>query len=103
MRDEFVGAIRSKKKVRLTFFSKEDGKRLTRVCAPMDYGPSKRAHDKSDRFHFWDYESDTRSHTLSLKRDQIVGIEVLADAFEPSDFVTWKANWIVPRDWGAFS
>lgn len=56
MKDEFISAIRTKNKIRLTFHSKEDGHALSRVCAPMDYGPSSRAHDKSDRFHSWDYD-----------------------------------------------
>ena len=38
--DEFIQAIQTLQKVRVTFFSKEDGGFLSRVCAPMDYGPS---------------------------------------------------------------
>lgn len=103
MKDKFVAAIHSKNKLKLTFFSKEDGRNLTRTCAPMDYGPSRRTHDKSDRFHFWDYDSDTGKHTLSLVPEQVVSIEVLADAYEPIEFVTWPPNWFVARDWGSHS
>lgn len=103
MKDEFISAIRTKNKIRLTFHSKEDGHALSRVCAPMDYGPSSRAHDKSDRFHSWDYDSDTERHTLSLLPIQVIDIAVLADHFDPSEFVTWKPKWIVKRDWGAYS
>jgi len=39
MKDEFIDAIHSKNKIRLTFHSKEDRQELTRTCAPMDYGP----------------------------------------------------------------
>jgi hypothetical protein len=76
---------------------------LSRVCAPMDYGPSRRGKDPSDRFHLWDFTSDTIAHTLSLKPEQVVSIELLPDTFDPSEFVTWKPNWIVPRDWGVHS
>lgn len=103
MKDEFIGAIRTKSKIRLTFHSKEDGHPLSRVCAPMDYGPSSRAHDKSDRFHSWDYDSDTERHTLSLLPAQVMSIEVLAEHFDPGEFVTWPPKWIVERDWGAYS
>lgn len=100
---DFISAIHSKAKVRLTFFSKEDGHSLTRLCAPMDFGPSRRAHNKSDRYHLWDYESDKSNHTLSLLPDQVVNMEFLDEEFCPSEFVTWRANWVIARDWGAYS
>ena len=103
MRKAFVDAIHSKNKILLTFHSKEDGHALTRTCAPMDYGPSTRTRNKNDRFHSWDYDSDQGSHTLSLLPNQIINIEVLPDIFDPAEFVTWRPNWIVQRDWGAYS
>jgi hypothetical protein len=106
MEPEFIQAIQSKNKVRLTFSSKEDGATLVRTCAPMDFGPSRRAQNKSDRFHLWDYDSDMKNHTLSLLPAQVVSIEVLAETFEPSEFVTWsttKSPWFIPRDWGVQS
>ncbi len=106
MKDKFIKAIHSKNKILLHFFSKDDGTVISRKCAPMDLGPSRRAHDKSDRFHFWDYESDTRNHTLSLLPNQIQVMEVLDEKFEPSEFVTWDTSrsiWFVSRDWGEYS
>jgi hypothetical protein len=103
MKDEFIGAIQTKSKIRLTFYSKEDGHALTRTCAPMDYGPSRRAHNKSDRYHSWDYDSDTERHTLSLLPDQVINIEVLPEHFDPAEFVTWQPDWLVQRDWGVYS
>jgi hypothetical protein len=103
MRQAFIGAIHSKNKIRLTFHSKEDGHAITRICAPMDYGPSTRAHDKSDRFHSWDYDSDTKRHTLSLLPAQVMNIEVLPETFDPKEFVTWRTNWTIHRDWGEYS
>lgn len=103
---EFIKAIQSRNKVRLKFFSKEDGATLTRTCAPMDFGPSRRAHDKSDRFHLWDYDSDAKRHTLSLLPEQVQSIEVLPETFEPAEFVTWStasSPWFVARNWGAHS
>jgi len=101
--DPFIGAIHSLNKIRLVFFSKEDGAILVRRCAPMDFGPSRRAHDKSNRFHMWDYDSDTKSHTLSLLPNQVKSINILNTQFCPSEFVTWTPNWLVPRDWGKYS
>ena len=106
MQAAFIAAIHKRNKIRLTFYSKEDGSHIVRLCAPMDYGPSRRANNKDDRFHLWDYDSDTKSHTLSLLPDQVVNMEVLEILFEPSDFVSWNtasSPWLVARDWGAHS
>lgn len=103
MKEQFISAILSKNRIRVTFFSKEDGHNLTRECAPMDFGPSRRANNRSDRYHMWDYESDQKNHTLSLLPNQIVSINVLPQHFDPSEFITWKTNWFVERDWGQYS
>lgn len=70
----------------------------------MDFGPSRRTRDQSDRYHLWDYDSDTRSHVLSLLPFQIASIEASDHTFEPAAFVTWTPiEWFYPRDWGAYS
>lgn len=105
-KEEFLEAINSKSKLKVTFFSKEDNSSLTRLCAPFDIGPSSRAKDKTDRYHLWDYDSDTQSHTLSLLDNQVVNIEITSDKFEPSEIITWnfKPNsWHLKRNWGAYS
>lgn len=103
---EFIRAIRDKKKVILCFHSKEDGKVIERTCAPMDFGPSRRAKLKNDRFHLWDYDSDKGSHTISLTQEQIVELTILEENFDPELFVTWdtiKSPWFIGRDWGSVS
>ena len=106
MHADFIAAIHSKSKIRLTFYSKEDGSQIVRTCAPMDYGPSRRAANKDDRYHLWDYDSDTKSHTLSLLPDQVVSMQVLPENFDPAGFVTWStasSPWFVARNWGQHS
>jgi hypothetical protein len=69
----------------------------------MDYGPSRRTHSKEDRYHFWDFESDTGKHTLSLLPEQILEIRATVQPFDPADFVTWSTQdspWFYPRQWG---
>lgn len=102
----FLQALHALRRVRLTFYSKEDNQELVRLCAPMDYGPFRKEKVKADRYHLWDYESDEGPHNLALLPDQIVEIGATDEAFDPAEFVTWSvANspWFVPRDWGAFS
>lgn len=103
VQDNFLRAIQDKKKIRLTFISKQDGHEITRICAPMDYGPKRLANNQSDRYHLWDYESDSRHHILSLLPERIVEMEVLAEEFEPEEFVAWPTNWFFKRDWGHYS
>jgi len=106
MKNEFIAAIHAKRKVRVTFNSKEDGGPITRVCAPMDYGPGSKIKDGQDRFHLWDYFPDDgkKPHPLPLLQTNIRSLEVLAETFDPSAFVTWPViSWHVPRDWGRYS
>lgn len=104
MHDTFINAIHNKQKLRVTFLSKEDGNvALERLCAPMDYGPSRRYKDEINRYHFWDYDSDKKSHVLSLLPDRIINIEETSEAFEPAEFVTWDTSWFIERNWGIYS
>ena len=101
-----LAALHSRTRIRLCFFSKEDGHVLQRTCAPMDFGPSRRAKDQSDRYHFWDYDSDTARHVLSLLPVQIQSMTVLEESFDPAEFITWDVKsspWFLTRDWGLFS
>jgi len=106
VKDVFIQAIRDKRKIELTFHSDEDGRPITRKCAPMDYGPSRKAKDKTPRFHVWDYESDKKPHPLLLHRKKIIDMRVLDEEFDPAEFITWDvgaAPWFVVRDWGEYS
>lgn len=97
----FLNAIHSKNKLIIKFYSKEDGCVLTRTVAPYDYGPSRRyKHNKEDRYHFHDYDSDKKQHTLSITPEYLRNLEFLDEKFNPDDLVTWVPDWIVPRDWG---
>lgn len=103
MYEEFIDAIHNKKKIRVTFYSKKDETYVTRLCAPMDFGPHARFPDKGDRYHIWDYEGSSGPHQAPLDPEQIQSIDVLDEEFDPSEFVTWETNWFIPRDWGPYS
>ena len=102
--DDVIAAIHKRLEVLVNWRSQDDNDRLqTRRCAPMDYGPGRISKDSQPRYHFWDLESDSgRNHTLSLRADQITTVRILDSTFEPTDFVKWKPNWVLPRDtWGS--
>lgn len=99
----FIKAIRERRLVIVHFFSKEDNRIIERKCVPLDYGPSRRAKMKNNRFHFWDLESDKGSHVLSLNPEQVKMLIILDDKFQPEQIVVWdtkKSPWFTERDWG---
>lgn len=100
--DLFLQAIHEKRLVELTFDSFEKG-RITRRCVCYDYAPSKKYKDGLVRYHFFDLDSPDGNHNLSILAHQIKVIEVLEQNFDPGDFVKWKTNWSVKRDWGIHS
>lgn len=105
MKAKFIAAIHAKHKIRITFYSKEDKGEITRVCAPMDYGSSKKFKDGIDRFHVWDYSPDggKKPHPIPLEPAQVRTMVVLDETFDPAEFITWNTSqspWIIPRDWG---
>ncbi len=102
MKEIFFTAIHGKKEVKITFDSKEKGI-IKRKCVPFDYGPSRKYNDVRDRCHFYDLDSPEGNHNLSILPEQLIAIELLNETFEPSDYVTWRPNWIVKRDWGKYS
>ncbi len=104
----FLSAINDKRKVRVVFYSREDGKNIERICAPMDYGPSRRFNDGKDRYHLWDYFPDggKKPHPIPLEPSQIISINLTDEHFDPAEFITWDVNkspWHYSRDWGQYS
>lgn len=103
MYEKFVQAINDKKLVLVKFNSKEKGI-IERTCVPFDFGPSRLAKLKIDKYHFKDLDSPTNSHTLSILPAQIINIEILDESFVPNDYVTWSpVKWFLKRDWGECS
>lgn len=43
------------------------------------------------------------NHVVSLLSEQIIKIEITDKEFNPGDYVKWKPDWHVHRDWGVYS
>ena len=103
--NEFIDAIQEKLKVEIIFFSKEDRQNLTRICAPLDYGPMRRnnqiINQGRTKYHVWDFNSDEKPHPLALAPEQILGLKVLDEKFDPAtiDPIILKYPFFIPRDW----
>lgn len=100
---EFIAAIHGKRKLRIVFYSEDDGQNVERTCAPMDYAAGARIKDGIPRYWVWDYDSDEKNHPLPLRSERIVSLTTLDQSFDPAEFVTWKTNWQIARDWGQYS
>ncbi len=102
MKRLFLEAIQEKRIVKITFNSKAKGI-IIRKCIPFDFGPSRRSHDKSDKYHFYDLDSPDGNHNLSVAESQLMKIELTKDIFDPQEYITWEPNWFIKRDWGRYS
>ena len=98
--EQFIEAIHEKKKVCVQYYSKADSGVLDRVCAPMDYGPGSWIKDGLNRYWLWDYASNTGSHVLGLMPQQITDMQILTEAFDPSQLAAKPPQWAIPRNWG---
>ena len=83
----FVEAIRDKKKVRLTFLSKERSDSTKKLCGPVFYSASVVEKD-SGCYYLWDFESNTGNHFLALSPSQIVSVEPTEESFDLVEFFT---------------
>lgn len=99
IKDEFIKAIHNANLVEVTFDSKSKGM-MTRTCAPMDYGPSRRSSSDEPKYHFYNTDS---SHPMPLSEEQITTMNVLEEKFNPENIVHWEPNWFIERDWGKSS
>jgi hypothetical protein len=85
--EQFLQAVRDKKKVWVKYFSKADNAVVERTCAPMDYGPGVGTSDGLHRYILWNYSNHDGENTLSLLPKQIVSLDVLGEVFDPSTLV----------------
>ena len=84
--DIFIEAIRDKKKVILTFVSKEHCGAEDGLCGPILYSPSC-VGDDSDCYYLWNFESVTGKNFLGLPPSQIVRMELTEEPFDPVEFI----------------
>jgi len=33
----------------------------------------------------------------------MIKIELLGETFDPANYISWKPNWFIKRDWGNYS
>jgi hypothetical protein len=102
----FLDAIAAKRRLSVRFHSRKEGKELTRVCAPLDYGPLRGALTNADHYQLWDLEGKRKPLNLALLEADIAAMTPLEETFDPASIITWNFKpgaWKVPRDWAEFS
>jgi hypothetical protein len=99
----FVKAIHEKIVLTLIFDASEKGI-ITRKCIPYDFAVSRKYKDGLERYHLCDLDSPDGRHTLSILPHQIISLDLTAETFEPSHYITWSpTRWTIVRDWGVHS
>lgn len=102
----FVDALNAKKRLTVKFRDSKTGREVTRVCAPLDYGPLRGATDQSDRYQLWNLEGRVKPLNITLFEADLLELTPLEETFEPAEIITWtfKPNsWKLTRDWGEWS
>lgn len=88
--DIFIRGIEQKRRLKLTFFSREHQRNLVRQCAPLHYSKGKIEGDDLDHYFIWDFEATKGNNFLALPQSQIVSMELTEDTFRFEDFVDRK-------------
>lgn len=106
-RELFIAAIRQRRYLEIGYIPTSGGGARLTIVAPLDFGPSRKAVDKTDRYHMWDTK---RGHVLSIKPEQLLVLNAISEpgntTFDPETIVTWctqKSPWFIAREWGSKS
>ena len=102
----FLDALAAKKRLSVRFFSKKEGRELTRICAPLDFGPLRGAAEPVAHYQLWDLQGKRKPLNIVLVEDDVRGMTALEETFDPAEMIVWNFKpkaWHVPRDWGDFS
>lgn len=102
----FLDALHQKRRMRVRFFSRKQGKELVRTCAPLDYGPLRGALDPAPRYQLWDLEGKKKPLNVAVAAEDIREMVPLEETFDPAEIITWAFKpkaWSLPRDWAEFS
>ena len=83
--DVFTNAIKSKKKIKLTFSSNRHGDIEDGLFGPVFYSNSGREGD-SGHYYLWDFESITGNHFFGFPAFQILRMEVAEEPFDIVEF-----------------
>ena len=88
----FAEGLALKKRLKLTFFSKERGRNVRKVCAPLHYSKGKAHGDGLDCYYFWDYGAGgAGNHVMALSPMEILSMERTQEPFDIGEF-TAKAG-----------
>ncbi len=83
--DIFIQALKSRKKILLTYYDEELNLYLTRVCVPMEYSKTG-SKDDSDYYSFWVEYAQKDERRLSLHPSQIKYMDLSDEVFDSSDY-----------------
>ena len=83
----FVEAIRTKKKVKLTFYRSNNGDARDGLFGPIFYSAAVAGGD-SDCYYLWDFGTGIGNNFLGLSPSQIIRMELTKESFDFVEFFT---------------
>ncbi|MBD3638190.1 MAG: hypothetical protein HUJ25_12630 [Crocinitomicaceae bacterium] len=99
MKEQFIKAIRDRKKVRILFSANNSGNQV-RLCAPLDINRKNTdSKEEEDTYKLWDLETTEDGKEINLPEENIQEMEFLKDEFDPTEFSNWDEAWNIERDW----
>lgn len=102
----FLEALAAKRRLSVRFFDRKEGRERVRTCAPLDFGPLRGAAEPVPHYQLWDLEGRRKPLNVVVAPEDLRGMTLLDDTFDPAAIITWKFKpnaWAVPRDWAEYS
>ena len=88
--DVFIQSIEQKRRIKITFFGRENPQNLPRQCAPLHYSKGRIEGDDMDCYYLWDFQAVRGNHFLALPPSQIVRMNLNEGTFKIEDFSDFR-------------
>jgi hypothetical protein len=96
--DIFVQAVQQRKKIRLAFFTEQQGY-ISRLCIPLGYQPE--TEDDEGQYCFWHNQDNSQECPLSLSPSEIAIMQLTEDEYDPADLPpleTKTLSWLLQTE-----
>jgi len=104
--EAFIYALQQKKRIRIQFFSLEEGIPLHLLCIPLDFGPREHSYYGESIYQCLLPSDNQQYRIIAIRPKQVQSIELSDQDFDPADFIDWDVKdrpWCTQREWEHYS